>query len=119
MRCDGKDNTKKLWCFISIVVLYKKQKRKQNQFPPLYWFFCRPPFEIRFFSEPQSDLLKATKFSVKFFQFEFLVMTEKNIWQWQMFCNGNPPSPRQKGHPLFPIKPPLKIKVLSSIPVPF
>ena len=51
--------------------------------------FREPPLKIGFFHEPQkyqsfssstpSYLLKVTKFLVKISQFEFLVMTEKNI----------------------------------------
>ena len=31
-------------------------------------------------------ILKVTKFLFKIFQFEFLVMTEKNIFVYQLFC---------------------------------
>ena len=62
-------------------------------------------------------------------QFEFLVMTEKNIFAHKLFLslntsdfnlflceNCNTP---EKSHPppLFPRKPPLKVKVLSSPPL--
>ena len=67
-----------------------------RQFPPLYHFFCElPPLKVRFFSgcpKYQSFsfltpfcLLKVTKFLVKISQFEFLVMTEKNIFVYKLF----------------------------------
>ena len=31
MRCDGMDNTKKLWSFISIVVPLKNKQEKKNK----------------------------------------------------------------------------------------
>ena len=83
-----------------------------------------PPLKVRFFSEPQkycfpsltpSYLLKVTKFLGKISQFEFLVMTEKNIFAYKLFLslnisdfnlflceNCNPP---EKSHPLFPSSP--------------
>ena len=55
--------------------------------PPLYWFFVtspsaksrifqRTPKILKFFILNPSYLLKVTKFLVKIFQFESLVMTE-------------------------------------------
>ena len=54
--------------------------------------------KVGFFSEPQkyrsfssslapSYLLKVTKFLVEISQFEFLVMTEKNIFAHKLFCH--------------------------------
>ena len=61
--------------------------------PPLYILVFRepPPLKVEFFNEPQnikvfhpqyipSYLLKVTKFIGKISQFEFLLMTEKNIF---------------------------------------
>ena len=60
--------------------------------PPisLYQFFVKSPLKVGFFSErpkyqsfssvTPSYLLKVTKFLVNISQFEFLVMTEKNIF---------------------------------------
>ena len=75
-----------------------------------------------------SCLLKVTKFLSKISQFEFLVITEKNIFAYKLFLSLNisdfnlfiiwqlqPPSP-EKSHPLVPSNPPLKIEVLSSRP---
>ena len=63
----------------------------------LYWFFMDPLLKIGFFSEPQnikrfpsltpSYLLKVDKFLVKISQFEFLVITEKNIFAHNFFCH--------------------------------
>ena len=60
---------------------------------PLYIGFSRPPLKVGSFSEPQkyssfsslipSYLLKVTKFLGKISQFEFLVMTEKNIFAYK------------------------------------
>ena len=36
-----------------------------------------------------SYLLKVTKFLVKISQFEFLVMTEKNIFAYKLFLSSN------------------------------
>ena len=66
-----------------------------RQSSPLYWFFVNPtPLKVRFFSEPpkyysfsslsSSYLLKITKFLVKISQFEFLVMTEKNVFVYKL-----------------------------------
>ena len=59
---------------------------------PLYWFFMKTPLKVRFFSKsPQNKILSSltpsyiltvTKSLVKIFQFEFLVMTEKNIFAY-------------------------------------
>ena len=65
---------------------------------PLNIGFLWPPLKIRQFSrEPQKyssfssltqfDLLKITKFLVKFSQFEFFVMTEKNIFVYKRSCH--------------------------------
>ena len=53
--------------------------------PPLYWFFVNPK-NIK--SSP-SYLLKVTKFSGKISQFEFLVMTMKNIFANKLFLSLN------------------------------
>ena len=65
--------------------------------PPLYWVFVNSPLKVRFFSKyPKYQsfssstpcyLLKVTKFCVKISQFEFLVMTEKNIVVYKLFCH--------------------------------
>ena len=68
--------------------------------PPLHRFFMNSPLlKIEFFSERQkyqcfssltpSYLLKVTKFLVKISQFEFLVMTEKNIFVYKLFLSLN------------------------------
>ena len=64
--------------------------------PPIYWFSLIPP-KVGSFSEPQkyesslslipSYLLKVTKFLHKISQFEFLVMSEKNIFGYEFFCH--------------------------------
>ena len=67
--------------------------------------------------------------NIKISQFEFLVMTEKNIFADQLFLplnisdfnlflseNCTPPPPPEKSHPLFPSNPSLKVEVLSSPP---
>ena len=65
--------------------------------PPLYYcvFMTPSPLKVQFFSEAPkyysfssltpSCLLKITKFLVKISQFEFLVMTEKNIFVYKLF----------------------------------
>ena len=65
--------------------------------PPPYWFFVNlsPALKVRFFSEPSKYqsfasltppyLLKRSEFWVS--QFEFLVMTEKNIFAYIFFCH--------------------------------
>ena len=60
-----------------------------RQYLPIYWFFVNPPLKLRFFHESpkygsyssftRSYLLQVTKFLVKIFQFEFLVMTVQSI----------------------------------------
>ena len=59
-------------------------------------------------------------------QFEFLVMTEKNIFAYKLFLTLNISdfdlflcencNPLKKSHPLFPSNPLLKVEVLSSLP---
>ena len=65
--------------------------------PPLYWFFVNLPQKVGFFSEPQkyssfsssipSYLLKVTNILGKISQFEFLVITKKNIFAYKLFCH--------------------------------
>ena len=102
-----------------------------RQFPPLYHFFCElPPLKVRFFSgcpKYQSFsfltpfcLLKVTKFLVKISQFEFLVMTEKNIFVYKLFLLLNISdfsfffvkiaTPLEKVSPLFSSKPLSKLR---------
>ena len=67
--------------------------------PPLYWFFVNPPLKVGFFIEPPkylsfssltpSYLLKITKFLDKISWFEFLVMTEKNIFAYKLSLSLN------------------------------
>ena len=67
--------------------------------PPSILVFREPSLKVGFFSEPQkyqsfssltpSYLLKVTKFLVKISQFEFLVMTEKNIFAYKLFLSLN------------------------------
>ena len=67
--------------------------------PPSILVFCEPSLKGGFFSEPPkyqsfsslkpSYLLKVTKFLVEIFQFEFLVMTEKNIFARKHFLPLN------------------------------
>ena len=57
-------------------------------------------------------LLKITKFLVKTSQFEFLVMTEKNIFAYKLLLSFNISyfnfaTLLKKDHPLFPSNPPL------------
>ena len=81
----------------------------------LYMFFVNPTLKVGFFNEhPKyfkffvlnpSYLLKVTKFLVKISKFEFLVMTEKNIFVYKLLSlnisgftlflckNYNPPPP--------------------------
>ena len=81
-----------------------------------YWSFS---------SLTPSYILKVTKFFLKISQFEFLVVTEKNIFAYKLFLsldisdfnlsfcdNCNPLW--KKSPPLFPSKPRLKVEVLSS-----
>ena len=48
-------------------------------------FFSEPPKYYSFSSLTPSYLLKITKFLVNIHQFEFLVMTEKNIFVYKLF----------------------------------
>ena len=110
-----------------------------TQFPPQYWLFVTPLKIRQFFREPQKyssfssltqfDLLKITKFLVKVSQFEFFVMTEKNIFIYRRSCHKQFQIlvyllrkkciiPLKRSPPSFPPTPPLKIKVLSR-PFPF
>ena len=100
--------------------------------------FQAPPLKVGSFSEPPppqknffssvvpSYLLKVTKFLGKISQFEFLVMTEKNIFAYKLFlsldisdfnsflcenCNRS-----WKKSPPLSQQPPLKVEVLSSPP---
>ena len=58
--------------------------------PPLkVEFFTEPPKYYSFSSLTPSYLLKATKFLVEISQFEFLVMTEKNIFVYKLFLSLN------------------------------
>ena len=67
--------------------------------PPSILVFREPSLKVGFFSEPQkyqsfssltpSYLLKVTKFLVEISQFEFLVMTEKNIFAHKLFLPLN------------------------------
>ena len=96
---------------------------------PLYISFLEtPPLKLGFFSErPKyqcfsfltlSYLLKVTKSIVKICQFEFLVMTEKNVFVHKNFLSLN------ISDSLFVVKlqppwknyPPLKVEVLPSPP---
>ena len=91
--------------------------------PPRYWFF-EEPLKIGFFHESQkycfsfltsSYFYKVIKFSVKISHFEYLVMTEKNIFVYKLFCQFRfyaKSCPPEKGHPLLRSNHPLKIEVL-------
>ena len=67
--------------------------------PPSILVFHETSLKVGFFSEPQkyqsfssltpSYLLKVTKFLVEISQFEFLVMTEKNIFAHKLFLPLN------------------------------
>ena len=96
--------------------------------------FCEPSLKVGFFSELQkyqgNTILsfKVTKFLVEISWFEFLVMTEKNVFAHKPFlsliisdfdlflCENCNPFPPEYSHPLFHNKPPLKVEVLSSPP---
>ena len=52
-------------------------------------FFSEHPKYQSFSSLTPSYLLKVTKFLVKISQFEFLVMTEKNIFVYKLFLSLN------------------------------
>ena len=65
--------------------------------PPSILVFHEPSRKVGFFSEPQkywsfspltqSYILKVTKFLVEISQFEFLIITEKNIFAHKLFCH--------------------------------
>ena len=94
---------------------------------PLYRFFMNSPLKVGFFSECPKLILFLTKFLVKISQFEFLFMTEKNVFLYKLFLSlnisdlsffffvkiANPP---EESYPLFSSNPPLKQKVLLSLP---
>ena len=65
--------------------------KKKSENPPLpsKKFFSEPPKYQSFSSLTRSYLLKVTEFIVKIFQFEFLVMTEKNIFAYKLFLSLN------------------------------
>ena len=101
----------------------------------LYTGFSWIPLTVRFFSESQkyqrfsfltpSYLLKVTEFLVKISQFEFLVMTEKNIFAYKLFLSLNildfnlffnkHSNPLKKVTLLFCSNLTLKVEVLSSL----
>ena len=103
--------------------------KKKSENPPL------PSKKVRFFSEPpkyqsfscltRSYLLKVTEFLVKISQFEFLVMTEKNIFAYKLFLSLNildfnlffnkHSNPLKKVTLLFCSNLTLKVEVLSSL----
>ena len=111
--------------------------------PPLYIGFRDPPLKVGFFGESpkylsfssftSSYFLKVTKFLGNMSQFEFLVMTEKNIFYYRLFLSLNildfnlyfmwklnpslPPPLLKKVTPLFPSYPPQKVEILSSPPL--
>ena len=103
---------------IKIVFLWTNIKNRTFQWILKKKFSSLTPFYI----------LKVTKFLVKIVPFELLVMKKKNIFVYQLFLSLNisdfsllfyvkiAPPPLQKGHPLFPTNPPIKIKVLPSPP---
>ena len=101
------------------------KKKSENPPPPLK----KSDFSVslqNFSSLTRSYLLKVTEFLVKISQFEFLVMTEKNIFAYKLFLSlnisdfnflcENCNSSWKKSPPLFPSYPPLKVEVLSSPP---
>ena len=57
--------------------------------PPKNWILQWIPKILKFFTLNPSNLLKVTKFLVKISQFEFFVMTEKNIFVYQLFLSLN------------------------------
>ena len=90
--------------------------------PPasLNWIFLWTPQILKILILQPILSLKVTKFFVKISQFEFLVMTEKNIFVYKLslslnisdfssFFNVKIATPREKCHPLFPSKSPLKL----------
>ena len=60
-----------------------------RELPPKSWIFQWTPKILKFFILNPSYLLKVTKFLVKICQFEFLVMTEKNIFVYTLFLSLN------------------------------
>ena len=83
------------------------------------------PQNIKVFN-PQYHILKVTKFLCKISQFEFLVITTKNIFAYKLFlslnisdfnllCDNCTPTHWRKSPPLSQ-QPPLKVVVLSSLP---
>ena len=83
---------------------------------------------MSFSSSIPSYLLKVTKFLDKISQFEFLVITKKNIFAYKLFLsldisdfnllcdNCTPPLPLKKLTPLILSNHPLKVEVLSNHP---
>ena len=69
--------------------------------PPSILVLREVPLKVRFFSElpkyqffsslTPSYLLKVTEFFARISQFEFLVMTEKNIFAYKLFLSLNIP----------------------------
>ena len=84
------------------------------------------PQNIKSFSSLiPSYRLKVTKFLGDTSQFEFLVMTEKNIFAYKLFLSliisnfnffwvWKLQRPPEKSYPIFPNNPSLKVEVLSS-----
>ena len=96
-------------------------------FPLKVGFFSKPSKYYNFSSLMPSYLLKVTKFLDKISKFEFLVMTEKNIFAYKLFLSLNISDfnlffvwklqlPLKKGTSLFPSNPPLKVEILSNFP---
>ena len=93
--------------------------------PSKSWIFQWAPKISKFFILNTIYLLKITNFFVKIPHFEFLVMTDKNIFAYKPFltlifqiliyvlCENCNPAP-EKSNPLFPSNSPLKVEVLSS-----
>ena len=98
--------------------------------PPPDIGFSRNPLKIGFFHESQkycfsfltsSYFYTVIKFSVKISHFEYLVMTEKNIFVYKLFCQFKfyvKSSPPEKGHPLLRTNHPLKtfLKTWQEVP---
>ena len=102
-----------------------------REYPPLHLFFREPTsLKVGFFTEhpkyysfsslTPSYLLKVTKFFAKISQFEFLVITEKNIFLYKLFLSLNiwdfslffcknctPPPPKKQRYPTLFQQPPL------------
>ena len=101
-----------------------------RQSPPPDIGFSRNPLKIGFFHESQkycfsfltsSYFYTVIKFSVKISHFEYLVMTEKNIFVYKLFCQFKfyvKSSPPEKGHPLLRTNHPLKtfLKTWQEVP---